>query len=172
MLVRVGALWRTLVADTYNGQHPASSECGHQFTAHVSGLILRALIQKGQEKRGFSKLLNVQLWKGRICQGFQKAFKGMSDADLDARTRPWFRFFASEPDCSEYSERRFIDKLLEMTDIDSFTDYIGWCQAFARFRRESNLAFGRRRGRAGDFLGSDQRIREGDEVWVLAGVNT
>lgn len=82
MSARVGALWRTLVADTYNGQHPASSECGRQFTAHVSGLILRTLIQKRQEKRGFSKLLNVQSWKGRICQGFQKAFKGMSDADL------------------------------------------------------------------------------------------
>lgn len=67
----------------------------------------------------------MQSWKAWICQGFQKAFKGISDADLDPRTRPWLRFFVSEPDCSEYSERRFIDKLLEMTDIDSFADYIG-----------------------------------------------
>jgi hypothetical protein len=49
----------------------------------------------------------------------------MSDVDLDSKTRPWIRLFASEPDCSEHSEQCFTDKLLEMTDIDSFTDYIG-----------------------------------------------
>lgn len=77
--------------------------------------------------------------------GFPKGFQGHERCRPYPRTRPWFRFFASEPDCSEYSEQRFIDKLLEMTDTDSFTNYIGWCQAFARFRRESNLEFGRRR---------------------------
>ena len=33
--------------------------------------------------------------------------------------------FAPEPDCSEYSEQLFTDKLLEMAGIDSFTDYLG-----------------------------------------------
>ena len=172
---RVEVLWRTLVADTYNGQHPAPGECGQQFMAHVSAIAGRVLDTKRQERRESSRVLNVRLWKGRIRHGFQKAFKGMTDADLDARIGPWCRLFDSELGYSEYNCQCFIDKFMKVTDMDDFTDYLRWSQAFARFRSESNQAFGRRRlmRTGGGLLGlGPTHMREGDEVWVLAGAKT
>jgi hypothetical protein len=134
------------------------------------------MTSKRQERREFSRLLNVRSWKGRIHQGFQKAFKGASDADLDPKTGPWCRLFASEPDYSEYSEQRVLDKYMQVTNAaESSTDYLGWSQAFAQFRRETNIAFGRRRlmRTGGGLLGiGPTHMREGDAVWVLAGANT
>jgi hypothetical protein len=74
-----------------------------------------------------------------------------------------------EPDYSECSAQRFVDKYQQVFDLVSSTDYLGWSQAFAQFRRESNSALGRRRG---NFLGSETHMCEGDGVWVLAGANT
>jgi hypothetical protein len=54
---RVEVLWRTLVADTYKGEHPAPSECGEQFMAQVFSVMaqrLRKKKKKGGIPGGFS----------------------------------------------------------------------------------------------------------------------
>jgi hypothetical protein len=169
-------LWRTLVADTYNGQHPAPSECGEQFMAHISAHTGRIMYGKRQEKRDPRRLLDGSSWKGRIRNGFQKAFKGLTDADLDPRTGPWCRLFDSEPDYSPYTAQRFGEMYSQMIKAGaSSPDYLGWSQAFAQFRTESNVAFGRRRVMRTDcgLLGlGPTHMCEGDQVWVLAGANT
>jgi hypothetical protein len=164
------------VADTYNGQHPAPSECGEQFMAHISAHTARIMHYKRQEKRGPRRLLDVPSWKGRIRNSLQKAFKGLTDADLDPRTGPWCRLFDSEPAYSEYNVHRFLEIYAQVLEAStSSTDYLEWSQAFAQFRNESNVAFGRRRLMRIDcgLLGlGPTHMCEGDQVWVLTGANT
>lgn len=172
---RVEVLWRTLVADTYKGEHPAPRECGEQFMAQVSSLIAQRARNKRLERRGSRRFLDVQSWKGRIRQGFQKAFKGMNDADLDPYIGPWCRLFDSEPERSEYDGACFSEKFMQLIDGMNSMDYLGWSQAFAQFRRESNIAFGRRRlmRTGGGFLGlGPTHMCEGDQVGILAGAST
>jgi hypothetical protein len=117
----------------------------------------------------------VQSWKGRIRQGFQKAFKGMTDEDLDPFIELWNRLIYSEPDHSEYSSAHFEEKFLQLADALKSVDYLGWSQAFTQFRRESNHAFGHRRVMRTDegLLGlGPTHMCEGDQVWILAGATT
>lgn len=143
--------------------------------SHVSSLLGRILSIKRQERRDPRRFLDAHSWKNRIRQRFQKVFLGKSDANLDQRTEPWCRLFDAEPEHSKYNAERFLAKYLQMTEAANSIDYLSRSQAFAQFRRESNLAFGGRRlmRTDGGLLGlGPTHMCEGDQVCILAGAKT
>jgi hypothetical protein len=179
---RIEVLWRTLIADTYQGQHPAPASCGEQFLLHVGAIITKTLLEERQRNRvavsskGYlSKLRSKLVSRVRDIAG-----KSTSEADANPNTAPWVALIDSEPAESNYGSETFSHVLeahmhrREDSNID-ITGPADWSRPFEPYRLEVNLSIGHRKlfrtenGLLG--LGPDD-MREGDEVWVLAGAKS
>jgi hypothetical protein len=58
---RMEALWRTMIADIFRGQHPAPSEAGVQFGAHFAALLGRTTANNYSSMNKLEKMV----WKLR-----------------------------------------------------------------------------------------------------------
>jgi hypothetical protein len=167
---RVEVLWRTLVADTFQGQHPAPPECGEQFLAHASAIVGRIMKKYKTNKDSFHTRVT-----GRMHSFL---YRTLGRSINENKIGPWIKLFGSEPNTSHYKSEVFVQKLEEIiarsTDQSIRTEE-EWSRPFADFRREVDVTLGPRRlfRTTRGLLGMGPlEIEMGDEVWILAGANT
>jgi hypothetical protein len=183
----VEVLWRTLIADTFAGVHPAPKEVGDQFLAHVVVLCMNSMIRyKSNNQSAISRL------KGRMHNFLlQRWDQSMNEK----RVTPWIKLLKSDPQ-SEWSAwySRFLEMFPQVADslVEGEVEHKAkgiegavteqakeaWARSaspYGQFRHESNLALSFRRlfRTRGKLLGFGPRDLElGDEVWILAGAKT
>jgi hypothetical protein len=163
--------WRTLVADTFNGQTPASDECGEQFLANLVVLLAQVL----DDYRNRSSLIGkaVGRFHGVMIKKFGRSIK-------DSLCTPWLQLLDSEPSFSKYGGTVFNTKFeaicSQLTNADAQRtfeeNYEAWAQPFSDFRREMNVTSSRRRlfRTDGGLLGLGPiDLQRRDKIWVLAG---
>lgn len=164
--------WRTLVADTFNGQTPAPKECGEQFLAHLySILMLKSSRDYGNKSSAIDKF--VGHFHRFMIKNFGRSIK-------DSWFTPWIQLLDSEPSFSKYGTEALLTKLNAISSQLWGTDanrtfsqnYEAWAQPFSDVRREMNVTMSRRRlfRTNGGLLGlGPLDLQETDEIWVLAG---
>ncbi|KAH8676496.1 heterokaryon incompatibility protein-domain-containing protein [Tricladium varicosporioides] len=169
---RAEVLWRTLVADTFEGEHPAPQECGEQFLAHAAALNLRKLYEYKHTEGTLKERI-----KGKLHALMYHKF-GWS---INEKTiTKWAKLFDSEPATSLYNTEMFLQKLSAIGDHfgnlndDSSRDELS--RPMSKFREERNLTLGIERHlfrTDGGLLGAGPlETQIGDEVWILLGSKT
>jgi hypothetical protein len=170
---RVEVLWRTLVADTFNAQHPAPPECGKQFLAHVSSMVLKAFneYKYGTKEKSLKDRLSGRM-HAFLYQNFNRSIK-------EKKIAPLIKLFDSEPPTSCYGSETFIQSLDEVGGIyKSEPGGLGlgdWARPFEAFRQELGITFASRllfRTDTGLLGVGPLELDIGAEVWILAGANT
>jgi hypothetical protein len=176
----VEALWRTLVADTFLGHHPAPAECGEQFLSQISAIVGRETLKaRGQREMAASIQPKSWSWKEKLFKLSHLATEKMKTVpwrDLPDDAACWIRLLDREPGDSQYSTSTFLVKYEELLKADKLaTNNVQFSSQFIDFRREVNLTVGARRlitthGKLIGVAPLDSRL--GDEVWILAGAST
>lgn len=151
-ITRIEALWRTLVANTYSREHPAPSFAGRLFIDYVVNLQIRQSLAH---------------WPNNLD------FQAHHDLTSEVKAPSWHQLFASEPEHSAYGlqayKQRFTD-IMEKIFSGTYSP-IGLAQLQHEIEASSGSVRRIFRTRSG-LLGTGPRsIREGDEVWILAGAN-
>ena len=184
---RIDAIWRTLIADTYQSESPAPESCSEQFIAYISFMY---------DNLATSKSLSKFPWLSHRCedptlQGHHSPeslafrdleaqigsidFSDRSDTDPDSTVTLWRRLFAQEPYDSKYGFEQCQDATNVWNDIyvnGNIHDRGNRKGFYARYFTEMTRMFEAhtvfRTGTQLICLGPDT-TRKGDEVWVLAG---
>jgi len=163
--------WRTLVTDSFNGQLPASEECGEQFLANLVVLLSKFL----KDYRNRSSLI------GKTLGQFHRLMiTKFGHSVKENWYTPWIQLLDSEPNFSKYGTAALLNKFEAINSQLASADanrtfeenYEAWAQPFSDFRREMNVTSSRRRlfRTKGGLLGlGPLDLQQGDKIWVLAG---
>jgi hypothetical protein len=168
---RFEIFWRTLLADCFEQSHPAPPGVAHYFVQDIWTLVAKneaVARERRQAASIFGRLANKirtkepNRWDGyRIKEDFAS---------------PWITLMANEPPSSEFGTQMFFQIGEEVGEAARRNqDQNPWFAKMWAWRREINIAFGRRR-----VFRTDTRLlglgpidmQANDEVWVLAGGST
>lgn len=99
---RVEASRRTLVADTFKGQHPAPPECDEQFLARIASIMIKKLVgYKRGTTRSLSKSELPAGYNGTLCHSL------FDDFINEKMITPLLKLFKSEPGESLWGKDTF-----------------------------------------------------------------
>ncbi|KAL8834196.1 MAG: hypothetical protein Q9176_007624 [Flavoplaca citrina] len=154
---RVDALWRTLLADTYNNQHPAPNSCGSIFFDHMTRALARIFdFEERVQADEASEPLREKRWQRLI--------------------RPWQGVLELEPEGSPFSFENFEDHFIAAIERQaSPRPDIGYRDLFSDFEQElrysgnARCLFRTARGYLG--IGA-QPLQTDDEIWILGCADT
>lgn len=156
---RIEALARTCIGDTLGSQTPAPPELlFNQFICRVATLCGVGYKWYGDKDRSITS---------RIAGKFHRFNLSKFDRSInECRVTPWFRLFKEEPKNSAYNVAALIQDFERIVDGD-LGDY-------AEYHRQADIVTGYRVvfRTNNKLLGAGPiDLREGDEVWVLAGLS-
>ncbi|KAL9607108.1 MAG: hypothetical protein Q9167_007948 [Letrouitia subvulpina] len=151
-------LWRTLIANIYQNQYPASDSCGKIFFELITRAIARILI-----------IEETQQVQSSLGTDIEKHWRTMA--------RAWAGVLELEPDGSPFSYKEFTDRLQAVIELENTSQQFrtNHSNFFSSIEREMTLTGGARClfRTAKGYLGTGaQSLQLKDEVWVLGGADT
>ena len=151
---RVDTLWRTLLTDTYNNQHPAPNSCGNIFFEYMTRALARIFdFEERVQAHEASESLREKRWQRLI--------------------RPWQGVLELEPEGSPFSFENFEDLFIAAIERQaSPTPDISYRDLFSDFERELRYSGNARClfRTARRYLGiGAQSLQTDDEIWILGG---
>lgn len=156
---RIEALARTCIADTLGSQTPAPPGLLlNQFVCMVATLCGSGYKWYGDKDRSITSRIVGKIHKFNIAK-FDRSIN-------EPRVTPWLRLFKEEPKGSAYNVDALLQNFERISngDLGDYADYYRQTQVVTGYRvifRTNNKLLG-----AGPI-----DVREGDEVWILAGLS-